>query len=98
MRAPHWVTCTYFSGGDDTQRARKSTEHKKGPDLPVCECLDRRQGPRKRPRDCARELSPQACNKKRAGEPTPPVLDNELVVNDNACDFIARDVVVSVFN
>ena len=51
----------------------------------------------KRPRDCALELVPQACNKKRAGEPTLPVLDNELVVNDNARDFIARDV-VSVFN
>ena len=41
---------------------------------------------------------PHACNKKRACEPTLTVLDNELVVNDNACDFIARDVVVSVFN
>ncbi len=59
---------------------------------------DRRQGPRKRPRDCALELSPHACNKKRAGEPTLPVLDNELVVNDNACDFIARDVFSIVFN
>lgn len=41
----------------------------------------------------------QACNKKRAGKPTLTLLDNELVVSDNnACDFIARDVVVSVFN
>ena len=29
MRPPHWVTCTYFSGGDGTQRARKSGECKK---------------------------------------------------------------------
>lgn len=41
----------------------------------------------------------QACNKKRAGEPTLPLLDDELalVSDNNACDFIARDV-VSVFN
>ena len=38
----------------------------------------------------------QACNKKRAGEPTLTLLDNELVVNDNASNFIARDVVFSV--
>lgn len=44
--------------------------------------------------------STQACNKKRAGEPTLTLLDNELalVSYNNACDFIARDVVVSVFN
>ena len=94
MRAPHWVTCTYFSGGDSTQRARKSGECKKDREIRS----NRRQGPRNRPRDCALELVTQACNKKRAGEPTLPVLDNELVVNDNACDFIARDVVFSVFN
>lgn len=41
----------------------------------------------------------QASNKKRAGEPTLTLLDNELalVSDNNACDFIARDV-VSVFN
>lgn len=42
--------------------------------------------------------STQACNKKRAGEPTLPLLDDELIFDYNACDFIARDVVVSVFN
>lgn len=98
MRAPHWVTCTYFSVGVAGERARKSTEHKKGPDLPVCECLDRRQGPRKRPRDCALESDHPGLQQEKGRRTDPSVLDNELVVNDNACDFIARDVVVSVFN
>lgn len=98
MRAPHWVTCTYFSGGDGTQRARKSGGRKKGPDLPVCGCLDRRQGPRNGHVTVLWSQVPQACNKKRAGEPTLPLLDDELIFDYNACDFIARDVVFSVFN